>query len=266
MKGSVYYRYIDSLDCEVSDGTPAPWRQPVDVYREGGSSKITLSNKILSKKSSNIDNFMKNPRFNQKSLFSDKPDPSVHRHRMKRHVWGTRQMRALHMKDSRDIVKMTTEEEYKKAHAELNKKKAIIARIKNNRLKEVEAIQCEYSEAQMELRRKKEVAAEARDIQEIARGYTIDVMEALVNILKNPDSADTAKIAAGTVLLDRAYGKAPATNLNVNANMDANIKDLDSRDLDKRIAETLARVENITERASEEVKSEKRPADLRKYN
>jgi hypothetical protein len=124
------------------------------------------------------------------------------------------------------------------------------------------------SKAELKMREEQRAAksAEARDIQELARRFATDAMQALADVLTNPDSADSAKITAANSILDRAYGKAASTNLNVNANMDANPKDLDPGDLDRRIADTLMRVENLADKAHEEAKNSKRIINLRDYN
>lgn len=166
---------------------------------------------------------------NQVSLFSNKLDPSVHGHRVKN---------------------------YKAKPAEVQQSNIISYRNKLRDLKD----------KNMSILRKKEVVAEARDIQDIARQYSLDAMQALADILSNPESADNAKIAAANVILERGYGKAAATNLNINANMNASPKELDSRELDRRSAEIISRIERLTDGKSEEVKSKNRPLNLRDYN
>jgi|SRR5882672_3434601 len=168
---------------------------------------------------------------NQKSLFSDKPDPSVHGHRIKRHAGlGGPELQKPYIEHRR------------------------------RRLKTIR-------EVQMGVLRKKNVATEARDIQDLARQYALDAMQALVNILNSPEANDTAKITAANVILDRGYGKAAATNINMNANMDAPVKDLDSRDLDQRITETLNRIEKVTHQAPiPEKDDEEPPTDKSRYN
>lgn len=121
-------------------------------------------------------------------------------------------------------------------------------------------------ETKMDIKNRKRVIAEARDIQNIARQFAPDAMQALIDILQDPEANATAKITAANVVLDRAYGKAAATNINMNTNMDAAPKDLDSRDLDIRIVETLNRIERATHGAAEEAESEERSAGIRKYN
>jgi hypothetical protein len=165
---------------------------------------------------------------NLKSLFSDKLDPSVHGHRIKRHTSNNYELKAAYIEHRR------------------------------RRLKTIR-------EVQMAMIRNKDVATEARDIQDIARQYSLDAMRTLADILSNPESNDTAKIAAANVILDRGYGKAAATNINMNASLDAPVKDLDSRDLDQRITETLNRIDRVTHQVSEK-DDEEPPTDRSKYN
>jgi adenylyl- and sulfurtransferase ThiI len=145
------------------------------------------------------------------SIFSGKPDPSLHRDRLKR-------------------LNLSAEEK------------------------------------QMKLVQRKAFQAEARDIQNLAKQFSIDAMQTFVDILHNPDSADAAKITAANAILDRAYGKAAMTTFNVNANLDAKPKELDGADLDKRIADAITRTERLTERETEEAAGEERPSNLREYN
>ncbi len=113
-------------------------------------------------------------------------------------------------------------------------------------------------------RLRESVAKEIREIQEIGRRHAESAMRRLAEIVENPESQDTAAIAAAQVLLDRTYGKASQTN--INANLDANGKptDVTSKELDTRIAKALKRVEDITGGATQAAKSQERPADLRK--
>jgi len=166
---------------------------------------------------------------NLKSVFSDKLDPSVHDHRLKRHLMKDRSLR----KD-----------------------------YENRRREQIRII----DEVKMNMIRKKEVAMEARDLQDLARQFSRKAMETLVQILDNPDSSDNAKIAAIGMLWDRGFGKAAQTQVNINANADAKPSELDVTSLDRRIADAIHRVEKLTDRTSEEGTSEKRPSDLRKYN
>jgi hypothetical protein len=160
---------------------------------------------------------------NLPSVFSGKPDPSVHKHRLKRY----------------------RDQEFDEArHAKLARRK-------------------EMNEM---ITKKRERAAEARDIQNLARQFAIPAIQAMVDILENPGSSDTNKLAAANTLLDRAYGKSPVTNLNINASLDSKPEELDVDALTRRVADTLKEVEKGLKRTSEEGESEERPTDVRKYN
>ena len=121
-------------------------------------------------------------------------------------------------------------------------------------------------ESQMAAERRKQIAAEARDIQELARRFAQDALQAMVDILDDPDSSGTNKLAAANSLLDRAYGKPAVTVHNTNTNIDAKLSDLDAKSLDQRIAETLNRVEKLTNGEAEAAEGEVRHSNLRKYN
>lgn len=110
------------------------------------------------------------------------------------------------------------------------------------------------------------LALEHREIQEIAKLAAPDAIKAIIDIVNSPEAADTAKIAAANFLLDRAYGK--PTQTNVNANIDSNDKprEIDRHELDRRIKQTIERVERITTREAEAPLSTEGPSDLRKLN
>jgi len=99
-----------------------------------------------------------------------------------------------------------------------------------------------------------------------AREKAEKLIELLETIAFSDDSSENAKLAAAQQLLDRAYGK--STQMNVNSNMDAGgrPKDISARDLDRRIDETIRRVEGTPERVQEEAAGPEGPPDLRKYN
>lgn len=121
----------------------------------------------------------------------------------------------------------------------------------------------------MKTKRVKEImkrTIEHREIQEIARMYAKDAIEALGEMLTSETVADTAKIAAANTVFDRAFGKPMQTNLNASLNPDGKPNEIDGRELDKRIAETIQRVDSITKRTREKIVSPERPVDLRKLN
>jgi hypothetical protein len=109
------------------------------------------------------------------------------------------------------------------------------------------------------------VAREAREIQELARKGADAVMKRMIE-LASSSLNEAAAIAAGQVVLDRAYGKANQTN--ITATLDANGKttDVSAKELDSRIEQTLKRVEELTGGKAKAKPSQERPVDLRKLN
>jgi hypothetical protein len=59
------------------------------------------------------------------------------------------------------------------------------------------------------------VVAEVRDL---ARKYTPDAIETLVEIMRKGDAADAAKVAAANSLLDRGWGKPSGSEVNLTLN------------------------------------------------
>lgn len=109
------------------------------------------------------------------------------------------------------------------------------------------------------------VAKEMYEIQNIARTHTSEAMRRLAQIVNNSDN-ESMVIAAASVIMDRAYGKASQTNINANVNADGKPSEITGKDLDKRIANALKRVEDLTGGAPKAPTSEKRPPDLRKLD
>ncbi len=58
-----------------------------------------------------------------------------------------------------------------------------------------------------------------RTIQELAKAYTQDAIETLVEVAKNPNASDSARVQAASAILDRGWGKPVQTNENINANL-----------------------------------------------
>src|SRR5260221_4853572 len=157
---------------------------------------------------------------NLPSIFSDKSDPSVHGHRLKR----------------------------RKNHAE---------KMRQAQMRVID-------EVQMEAFRKKNLAMEARDLQDLCRQFTLKAVETLIQILDDPDAAPSAKLQAIGMLWDRGYGKPAQTQVNINANADAKLSELDAKSLDRRIDDAINRVEKLANGKTEEGESQDRPSDLRK--
>ena len=120
-------------------------------------------------------------------------------------------------------------------------------------------------EVRKRVRLRTTIAKEAREIQEIARTHATAVMDKLAEIVGNSHN-ESAVIAAGQVLLDRAYGKSAQTNINANVDTHGKNTDVSQGELDKRIEQTLKRVEAITGGAPKAPKSEERPSDVRQLD
>jgi len=165
-----------------------------------------------------------------KSVFSDKPDPSCHGHKRERdRLAGLPDTGAKARKD-RD------------------------ARL------------CNKEAMAMAVERKNTIAMEARELQDLARQLATKAMKALVDILDNEDSSDTAKMQAIQMILDRGFGKPAATVYSISQDAGTKLSDLDGKSLDQRIEDAIARTERLTAGASEAPSGENRPANLRKYN
>jgi hypothetical protein len=117
----------------------------------------------------------------------------------------------------------------------------------------------------LRLKLKKAIALEAHELQQMARENATACMETLIEISKNKRAPEATRIAASSVVLDRAYGKASQTSITANiTNGKAN--EVTGEELSKRIDGALKRVEAVTNRAPQKAKGKNRPADLRLYN
>lgn len=116
------------------------------------------------------------------------------------------------------------------------------------------------------LRLRLTVAKEYREIQDSARRAADAVMKRMYAIVEDPTTQDTAAIAAGQVILERAYGKANQPNTNMNMDMNGKTNEIGTKELDQRVAKALERIEAITGRASTKVRSKEQPADIRKLD
>jgi hypothetical protein len=86
------------------------------------------------------------------------------------------------------------------------------------------------------------------EVRELARQYTTEAIETLVDVMQDRDATPGARVAAANSLLDRGQGKAPqtfeATNLDV----------LTDAELDRTISDAIARLRAIgAERAALQV-------------
>jgi len=109
-------------------------------------------------------------------------------------------------------------------------------------------------------------AKEGREITEIARTHAAQVMQRLAEIVNNPHTTESAVIAASTVILDRAYGKASQTNINASLDTDGKANQVTAKELDSRIAAALQRAEGVLRGKAEAPKSPAKPVDLRKLD
>lgn len=102
---------------------------------------------------------------------------------------------------------------------------------------------------------------EYKDMQNEARKRVRKAWKMLDDIIDNPESSDSAKIAAFNAVHDRCFGKPATMNYNINAQAEAKPADLTEDELRRQIS----RLESL-ERTSRENEGEERPTDLRKYN
>lgn len=65
----------------------------------------------------------------------------------------------------------------------------------------------------------------AAEVRELARQYTDVAIKALTDIMQDEKSPPAARVSAATVLLDRAYGRAPQ-DLTVKGSIEQHIIDL----------------------------------------
>ncbi len=113
------------------------------------------------------------------------------------------------------------------------------------------------------IRLKESVAKEAIEIQTTARKRAMAAMNRLQAIIESPGSKDSDAITAATVVLDRAYGRSPQTNINASIDGDGKEKHITSTELRSRIEKAIERINSLTDGAAEKGKSEERPADIR---
>ena len=104
------------------------------------------------------------------------------------------------------------------------------------------------------------------EAQEHARLHILEAIDALAEIIKAEDSGATAKIGAASLLFERGLGKPTQTNINASVNTDGAPREITGDELEKRIRDTIARVEGISTRKREKIVSEELPAYLRKFH
>lgn len=79
-------------------------------------------------------------------------------------------------------------------------------------------------------------------ISAIAREYTKDAVETLVEIMGDQEAPPSARVKAATEILDRGWGKAPV-NITLNAGGELDLEALSDEALKDIIAENLAAME-----------------------
>ena len=79
-------------------------------------------------------------------------------------------------------------------------------------------------------------------ISAIAREYTKDAVETLVEIMGDNQAPPSARVKAATEILDRGWGKAPV-NITLNAGGELDLEALSDKVLGDIIAENLAAME-----------------------
>jgi len=110
------------------------------------------------------------------------------------------------------------------------------------------------------------IAADRKDLQDIARDYTEESMKIAAEIMRNENEVGSVRLQAIQLIQDRGFGKPTVTQVNTNLNADVKPKEVNAEELDTRIAEALNRVEKLTRREAEAPESEERPVNLRQYN
>ncbi len=109
------------------------------------------------------------------------------------------------------------------------------------------------------------IAKEAREIQDLARRSAAAVMKRLAEIAET-SANEAAAIAAGQVLLDRAYGKASQTNINATVDTNGKPTDVSAKELDTRIEKALKRVDTLTGGTTKAPARKKQPVDVREHD
>jgi hypothetical protein len=121
-------------------------------------------------------------------------------------------------------------------------------------------------EEDVKAKRRAEIAKEAQNIQDLAREFSEQALQAIAEIMNSENETGNTKLAAAMALLDRAHGKPVASIVNTNLNAEVKPSEVNAADLDTRIAEALNRVEKFTGREAKAAEGKERPTDLRKYN
>lgn len=83
------------------------------------------------------------------------------------------------------------------------------------------------------------------DLRDLAREHTVDALNALTDIMQNPQSTDAARVSAACAVLDRGYGK-PSQQVEHTGKDGKDLKTVEQSDIDvaRRIAFILARADH----------------------
>lgn len=102
------------------------------------------------------------------------------------------------------------------------------------------------------------------EIQERARQIAEKALDRLEELVESDQTSESSLIHVTALALERGYGKAAQTNINIDGSQKPN--EVSSQELSKRIAEAVARVERLTGGVREEGAGEAEPSDIRKYH
>lgn len=85
------------------------------------------------------------------------------------------------------------------------------------------------------------------ELRDLARAHTVEAVEALVNVLRDPSAPHAAKVSAAVHLLDRGFGR-PAQEVALQAAVDAHVTvdepELSPVELARRVSFALALAAN----------------------
>lgn len=107
---------------------------------------------------------------------------------------------------------------------------------------------------------------EAHELQEMARENADMLFKVIMEIASNDEAPAAVRLQAANMGLDRAFGKAATTNINVNADIDTKLADLDDAALKRRLIQNIARIEANTADDGKTIEGEARPINIREYN
>jgi hypothetical protein len=113
----------------------------------------------------------------------------------------------------------------------------------------------------LKLKEEKKIALEMHELTQLARESASDAMKTLIEISQNKRAPEPARIAASAVILDRGYGKASQVTMSASLN-NGKAKEITGDELERRIRNTLKRVEELTTGVPKAPQGKKRPSHL----